>query len=196
MKLIVGLGNPGEKYAYTRHNAGFLVVEKVARELASGQPNWKRYAAGNADAARVGDVVLAKPVSFMNASGVAVVRLASYYKIPTDDIWIVHDDMDLPLGKIRIRVKGSSAGHHGIESVMRELKTDKFIRFRLGIGKGMEARGDIQDKNLHRRFVIDFVLSKFSHREVGQLKHLVKYGSEAIQIGLKEGIDTAMNRFN
>jgi len=100
------------------------------------------------------------------------------------------------LGKIRIRQGGGSAGHHGIESIMRELKSDAFVRFRLGIGRGMEAKEKSAKKNFHRRFVIDFVLSKFTRSEAGELKHLVKHGVEAVRTSLFDGLDRAMNRFN
>lgn len=196
MKLVAGLGNPGEKYKDTRHNVGFLVVEKLARELTRGQPHWEASPKQHAHIVKTGEVLLVKPQTYMNASGIAVAGLASYYKIQPQDVWVVHDDMDLPVGKIRIRASGSSAGHHGIESVMRELTTEKFIRIRLGIGRGMESRANTTEKNLHRRFVIDYVLSRFTRGEAGQLKHLVKYGTEAVRIGLTEGIDKAMSRFN
>jgi len=196
MKLIVGLGNPGEKYKDTRHNVGFLVIEKLARELAKGQIDWVRDAKHTAYICKTGGIILAKPQTFMNASGVAVSGLMRYYRLTPSDIWVVHDDMDLPVGKIRVRAGGSSAGHHGIDSIIRELKTDAFTRFRLGIGKGTERKANAAEKNLHRRFVIDFVLSRFTRGEAGSVKHLVKYGTEAVRIALTEGIDKAMNRFN
>jgi len=196
MKLIIGLGNPGEKYASTRHNIGFMVVEHLAREIAGEAISWREEAKHHALVAKQGGIILVKPTTFMNACGVAVSSLASSYQIAPSDIWVVHDDVDLPLGKIRIRRGGSSAGHHGVESIMRELKTDAFTRFRLGIGRGMDATGKSAKKNLHRRFVIDFVLSKFRRSEAGELKHLVKEGAEAVRTALLAGLDRAMNRFN
>lgn len=196
MKLIVGLGNPGEKYANTRHNIGFMIVERVSHELGGREIIWKEEPKHHAMLAKTADVLLVKPTTFMNASGVAVASLANYYTIAPIDIWAIHDDLDLPIGKIRIRTGGGSAGHNGIESMMRELKTDAFTRFRLGIGRGMESSGKSSNKNLHRRFVIDFVLSKFRPSEAGQLKHMVKRGEEAVRIALLQGLDRAMNRFN
>lgn len=189
MKLIVGLGNPGDKYRDTRHNVGFMVVDKLAHELGGKDVRWESSTKHKAEIAKAGEVVLVKPETFMNASGVAVSSIARFIKVKPEDVWVIHDDLDLPLGKIRIRVGGGSAGHHGIESIMRELGSDVFIRFRLGIGRGV-------NRNFHRRFVIDFVLSKFTRGEAGELKHLVKRGAEAVRISLFEGLDKAMNRFN
>lgn len=196
MKLIVGLGNPGDKYKDTRHNVGFDVLDKLAHELGSVDVRWEHSVKHNAVIAKVGEVVLVKPQTFMNGSGVAVGSLVHFYKLTPADVWVIHDDLDLPMGKIRIRSGGASAGHHGIDSIIAALKTDAFLRFRLGIGRGMDAKGKSSKRNFHRRFVIDFVLSKFSRGEAGDLKHLVKRAAEAVRISLFEGIDRAMNRFN
>lgn len=196
MKLIVGLGNPGDKYANTRHNIGFMVVERVAHEIGGAAIPWNEETKHHALVAKKSEIILVKPTTFMNASGVTVASVANYYKITLSDIWVIHDDLDLPLGKVRIRTGGSSAGHNGVESIMRELKTDAFTRFRLGIGRGMEATKKSSNKNFHRQFVIDFVLSKFRQGEAGELKHLVKHGAEAVSIALLKGLDKAMNRFN
>lgn len=196
MKLIVGLGNPGTKFANTRHNIGFMVIDHIAHELAGPAIPWEEKPDYHAMVAKSADVILVKPTTFMNASGVSVAAIAAYYKIVPNDVWVIHDDLDLPLGKIRMRSGGSSAGHHGVDSIMRELKSDAFVRFRLGIGWGMEGEKKSSNKNFHRRTVIDFVLSKFRPSEAGELKHLVKRGSEAVRIALLEGLDRAMNRFN
>jgi PTH1 family peptidyl-tRNA hydrolase len=116
--------------------------------------------------------------------------------VKPEDVWVIHDDMDLPLGKIRIREKGGSAGHNGVTSIIDALASDQFVRFRLGIGRGKETNGKNEDKNLHHRWVIGYVLSRFSQHEAGELKHLVKHGTEAVRIALMEGLDKAMNRFN
>lgn len=196
MKLIVGLGNPGEEYAQTRHNIGFMVVDKLGRELGSDTGVWQEEKKHRALVARAGDVVLVKPLTFMNASGKSVQSILAYYKLQPSDLWVVHDDIDLPLGKIRIRQMGGTGGHHGIESIMHELATDKFIRFRLGIGKGKESIKANVDRNLHHRSVIHFVLSRFTRHEAGGLKHLVKHGMEAVRTALLDGIDKTMMRFN
>lgn len=195
MKLIVGLGNPGPEYESTRHNVGFMVVDKLAREL-SNNPVWEENKKFKSLIAKTGDVVLVKPLIFMNNSGIAVQGLVDYYKINPFDVWLIHDDIDLPLGKIRIREKGGSAGHNGVTSVMNHLKSDAVVRFRLGIGRGREPDKLVADKNLHHRSVIAFVLSRFGRGEAGAMKHLIKHGVEAVKIALLEGIDKAMNRFN
>lgn len=208
MKLIVGLGNPGAEYQDTRHNLGFMVIEKLAKELASEEISWKEEDKFKALVAKIGDVVLVKPITFMNSSGVAVASIMRYFKLDPSDVWVIHDDIDLPLGKIRIREKGSSAGHRGIESIIAELKTDVFVRFRLGIGRGkLFSKGDsdtttiekgIAGRSHHGRhhWDISFVLSRFTQSEAGALKHLIKNGTEAVRIAITEGTDKAMARFN
>ncbi len=196
MKLIVGLGNPGGEYESTRHNIGFMVVDHLARELGTMALTWEKDEKKNVLTARVGDVLLVKPQTFMNKSGYAVAALVNFYKLTPSDIWVIHDDIDLPLGKIRIREGGSSAGHNGVASIIQELSTDAFLRFRMGIGRGKESTGKQMDKNLHHRSVISFVLSHFRQGEAGALKHLVKRGTQAVRIALTEGTDRAMNRFN
>lgn len=208
MKLIVGLGNPGSEYQDTRHNIGFMTIDKLAKELTSEVVSWKEHGTGNALVARVGEVLLVKPITFMNNSGIAVSSIMRYYKLNPSDVWIIHDDMDLPIGKIRIRSKGSSGGHRGIDSIIKELKTDTFVRFRLGIGRGkLFSKGDndttdIEKGNAGRaqhqrhKWDISFVLSRFTQGEAGTLKHLIKNGTNAVRIALSEGIDKAMLRFN
>lgn len=196
MKLIVGLGNPGDKYRDTRHNIGFMVVDHLAHELGQSNLPWEYSDKFKAEIARVGEIVLVKPQLFMNASGVPVKALVDFYKLSPGDVWVIHDDLDLPIGKIRLRMGGASAGHHGVDSIIRELKSDKFTRFRLGIGKGRENIGPNSDQKLNQKSVISFVISKFHRREAGDLKHLVKRTGDAVRIALNEGIDKAMNRFN
>ncbi|MBP9814185.1 aminoacyl-tRNA hydrolase [Candidatus Woesebacteria bacterium] len=196
MKLIVGLGNPGEKYIGTRHNVGFDAVDKLARELGSSTISWQFEKKHNALVAKVGEVILVKPQTFMNESGKAVSGLTSFYKLTAQDVWVIHDDLDLPMGKIRIRIGGASAGHHGVDSIIEHLKTDGFLRFRLGIGTGKENIGSHTDRKLSRSKVIDFVLSRFQSSEAGAMKHLIKHSVEAVRIAMFEGIDRAMNRFN
>jgi len=196
MKLIVGLGNPGEKYQYTRHNLGFMVVEKLAREINTVSVTWEPSAKHKALLAKIGEIILVKPATFMNTSGIAVKSLVDYYKLKPEDVWVIHDDLDLPLGKIRIRTGGASAGHRGVDSIIRELKSDKFVRFRLGIGWGREGAVRNSDRKLNTSSVVNFVLSRFGRSEAGELKHIVKRGTEAVRIALLKGLDKAMNRFN
>lgn len=196
MKLIVGLGNPGDKYKDTRHNVGFDVVDKLAHELGKATALWEFQKKHNALTVKIGEVVLVKPQTYMNASGESVRSLVSFYKLTSDDVWVIHDDLDLPMGKIRIRQGGASAGHHGVDSIIKELKSDNFLRFRLGIGTGKENIGDHTDRKLHRSKVIEFVLSRFHQGEAGTMKHLVKNSVEAVRVTLFDGLDRAMNRFN
>ena len=196
MKLIVGLGNPGPEYRDTRHNVGFMVVEKLAKELGVRVPSWEKDDKKNVLTAHIGEVLLVKPLTFMNKSGFAVRALVDFYELTPADIWVIHDDIDLPLGKIKIREKGGSAGHNGVTSIIEQLKTDAFVRFRLGIGKGVDTTGASENKNKHHRSVISFVLSRFRQSEAGAFKHLIQHGTKAVQMALLKGLDRAMNRFN
>lgn len=186
MKLIIGLGNPGREYENTRHNIGFMVIDKLEKEIALGTPPvWQKDEKKNVLTAKIGEVLLVKPQTFMNKSGFAVRALMDFYKLTPADFWIIHDDIDLPLGKIKIRAQGSSAGHNGVESIIRECKSDAFVRFRLGIGRGITHSS-----------VISFVLSRFHQDEAGDFKKLIKHGVEAVRLALDKGTDKAMNRFN
>ncbi len=197
MKIIVGLGNPGEKYTDTRHNIGFMVVDKLAQELGIGKiDGWQKRKTLTSETITFADVVLVKPQTFVNSSGGAVLRVIEFYKVNVEDVWVIHDDLDLPMGKIRIRVGGGTAGHNGVESIIASIKSDKFVRFRLGIGRGtVETEGNTE-KNMHQSSVIKYVLSRFGRSEAGNLRHLVKKGMEAVRTGLIDGIDKAMNTFN
>jgi peptidyl-tRNA hydrolase, PTH1 family len=196
MKLIVGLGNPGNEYKDTRHNIGYMIVDHLSHELGSSTLTWEEDVKHKALVAKVSDILLVKPLTYMNNAGYAVQGLMDYYKLQPVDVWVVHDDIDLPLGKIRIRSKGGTAGHNGVTSILTHLKTDVFTRFRMGIGRGRESSGLNADRNISHRSVISFVLSRFRRSEAGSLKHLVKHGSEAVRIALTDGLDKAMNRFN
>jgi PTH1 family peptidyl-tRNA hydrolase len=191
MKLIVGLGNPGEKYTRTRHNLGFTVVEALARKFQISNPKFQTDKKSNSEILRIKvgnqDVVLVKPQTMMNASGFAVAKLANFYKIKPEEIWVIHDDVDILMGRIKIRQGGAAAGHHGVESIIEHLGTDDFVRFRLGIGH--PGRGaDTQ--------VEKYVLREFDINEAGELKLTIKKAVEAIQIALEKGLERAMNRFN
>lgn len=196
MKLIVGLGNPGNKFRDTRHNIGFMVVDRLASDLSTSAVVWDQSDRHKALLFRVGELLLVKPQTFMNNSGIPVKSLVDFYRLAPEDAWVIHDDIDLPLGKIRIREKGGSAGHHGVDAIMKVLGTDRFVRFRLGIGRGMESTGRTMDKHWHHRAVISFVLSRFRQGEAGKLKHLVKDGAHTVRVALLEGIDRAMQRFH
>jgi PTH1 family peptidyl-tRNA hydrolase len=200
MKLIVGLGNPGEKYEKTRHNLGFMIVDRFLKDFESVKNTaWENSAKFKSDIAQIEwqpkhgkmeKVILTQPKTFMNNSGMAVKILADFYKITPENIWIINDDIDLPLGAMKIRFGGASAGHRGIESIIEQLGTDKFWRFRMGIGEKRELN-DSRIKN-----VDNYVLGIFSGAEKGKLKDLIKRGAKAIGMSLEEGIEAAMNRFN
>jgi PTH1 family peptidyl-tRNA hydrolase len=196
MKLIVGLGNPGDKYKDTRHNVGFTVIDKLAHEVGSRDVKWETDSKHRSEILKTGDLILVKPQTYMNASGAAVKSLVDYYKLSSKDVWVIHDDMDLPIGKIRIRQGGASAGHHGVNSIITALGSDDFLRFRLGIGAGKEQINGDTDRRMNRSKVIDFVLSRFHQHEAGDMKHLVKHAVEAVRVALFDGTDRAMNRFN
>jgi len=167
MILIVGLGNPGKKYQKTRHNIGFRVVDEL-KSL-----NLKR-------------VILVKPKTFMNLSGKAVKSLMTKYKVPPLNLWVIHDDIDLPLGKIRISVGRGAAGHKGVESIIKELGTKNFVRFRIGI---CPKAG--KPKNIEK-----FVLQKFNKKEEKLVKEVIKKTTQAIEFSLKEGLEKAMSKYN
>jgi peptidyl-tRNA hydrolase, PTH1 family len=203
MKLIVGLGNPGEKYKKTRHNLGFMTLEHFLKDFESVKnTSWENSDKFKSDIAQIEwqpkhgsleKVILVKPKTFMNNSGLAVKIIADFYKISPSDVWIVHDDIDLPLGNLKIRFGGASAGHRGVESVMEHLGTDKFWRFRMGIG---ETSPRFKAQSLKLKNVDDFVLGIFSGAEKGKLKDVIKRGVQAMETSLEDGMEAAMNRFN
>jgi len=203
MKLIIGLGNPGEKYEGTRHNLGFMVVEQVLKDYEpANKTNWSKEAKVKSDIVRFDwqpkegkaePVILAKPLTYMNNSGMAVNLLSLYYKIAPEDIWIIHDELDLPFGTMKIRLGGAAAGHHGVESIIASLNADKFWRFRLGIG---ESHGYMEVANREMHNVDDYVLGKFNHEQHGRVSELVHHASKAIQYALEHDMHAAMNKYN
>jgi len=203
MKLIVGLGNPGAKYERTRHNIGFMVVEKFLKDFEPVRNTfWDNSIKFKSDIVRIEwqpqhgaleKVILAKPKTYMNNSGLAVSLISQYLNIPISDIWVIHDDIDLPLGNMKIRFGGGTAGHHGVESIMEKLGSDKFWRFRLGIGVGSQK---LEVGNQKLKNVEDYVLGMFTGAERGKIKDLIKRGAKAIEMGLEVGLEAAMNRFN
>lgn len=184
MKLIVGLGNPGERYKFSPHNLGFMVVDKMAY-------NYKthfRKSLSKLETAefRLGleKIILAKPLTFMNLSGIAVSEILKTKRIKENNLLIVCDDVNLSLGKIRIRRRGSDGGHLGLRSIIEELRTQGFSRLRIGIGK--EKIADISR----------YVLERFSKEDLELTESVVNRAVDAILFFIKEGIDKAMNRFN
>lgn len=186
MKLIVGLGNPGREYEHTRHNIGFRVVDKLA-----AQEGWKwneRRSRAILASGTLGPekVVLAKPITYMNLSGEAVGDLARWYKVPPADILIVYDELDLPVGRVRLRPNGSAAGHNGMKSVIHHLHTDAIPRLRVGIGHPTNSR--IQGK--------DHVLGVPSTDDSILIARAEDRAIEAIRLLITQGIDTTMNLVN
>lgn len=169
MKLIVGLGNPGDKYIGVRHNIGFEAIDELAKKIGGGE--WNIDKKFKAETLRIGEIILAKPQTYMNNSGMAVQLLATYYKIPTTDIIVIHDDLDLLLGKIKVRSNGAAGGHHGVESIINALSTDQFTRVRLGIGNDKSHSGE------HNRVHFEaekFVLDPFMPGEKSKIKSMIK----------------------
>jgi PTH1 family peptidyl-tRNA hydrolase len=192
MKLIVGLGNPGREYASDRHNVGFMCVNQFARSHRISLDKKKanaRIGQGEVDGTQI---VLAKPQTFVNASGQAVSALMKKFGISNEDLILVYDDLDLPVGRIRIRKGGSSGGHKGIQSVIRETGGAEFVRVRVGIGRPARA----EDSDARKRDVIDHVLTDFSVEERQAIQRAIPNVAEALQVLLQEGLVAAMNRYN
>jgi len=190
MKLIVGLGNPGNQYAHNRHNVGFMCVSHFAKERAwsfEKKEGLARTAHGRLDGE---EIILARPQTFMNTSGEAVKKLVIKYRIKPEDLIVIHDEMDLQLGNIRIRQGGSSAGHNGIESVIYEIGTPNFIRLRVGVGHPCDASSEGQKQ------VINHVLGDFQGAEDTTIKKVIDEVDHALTTLIRDGIERAMNQFN
>ncbi len=185
MKLIVGLGNIGREYENTRHNIGFMVVEELSRRWGVSFNKTDRHAF-YAEYLAPEKVFLLKPTTYMNLSGVAVGEWANFYHVPVEAIAIIQDDMDLPVGTIRIRKKGSAGGHNGLKSVGEHLGTMDFPRFKIGIGHPEHES----------KAVIGHVLNGFGGEDKETIAKAVKLMADALECWLKEDIDVAMNRFN
>ncbi len=192
MKLIVGLGNPGPEYARNRHNTGFMCVSYFARKYGI---TWNK----KQGKARVGmgevagnKVVVARPQTYMNNSGESVSLLVRKYKVDLADLIVIHDDLDLPPGKIRIRQDGGAGGHKGIKSIVASLGSPDFVRVRVGIGRPAESEGATENDSA----IIDYVLRDFAPEEKSVIAEVVPRVSEAIACLLDEGLTAAMNRYN
>lgn len=185
MKLIVGLGNPGERYERTRHNIGFLVIDRLAAQhgiVVDRSFCGSLIGAGVVDAQ---EVVLAKPQTFMNRSGAAVACLMRERGISPEDLAVINDDLDLPFGRIRIRPNGSAGGHRGLISIAEELAGAPFLRMRVGIGRPPESSS-----------IVDYVLERFSAVESEKLDEVVGRAADAIGCLLREGTVQAMTSYN
>lgn len=185
MKLIVGLGNVGEKYTFTRHNVGFMLVDSIAvNNNLTFRENTRLKCFMTNLRNGVDDYLIIKPTTFMNLSGEAVRAVMDYYKIPVEDILIVYDDLSLELGKIRFRPSGSDGGHNGIKSIIKHLGTQNVVRLKIGIGPQPNLPSEV------------FVLQNFSKDELENLKPVLSKAKDGISCYFKEGISVAQNKFN
>lgn len=193
MKLIVGLGNPGKTYAHNRHNVGFRCLNYLAK--LHSIPVKKHQCRSQVGIGKIAgiEVLLAKPKTFVNLSGEAVGRLAQKYKIAVNDLIVIYDDLDLPLGKLRLRAGGSAGGHKGINSIISALGSKDFPRIKVGIGRPTKEDGTaITDEDV----IVGYVLSNFTPQEEAAIKPTIVTAAEAIHCILTEGIVAAMNKFN
>ena len=198
MKLLVGLGNPGEKYEKTRHNIGFMALDQFLKDYEPLRNTlWEDNKKLKADVlvidwqpihGKAEKVVLLKPKTYMNNSGMSVRLATDFYKIMPEDIWVVYDDVDLQLGQFRMRKGGGSAGHRGIESLLEVFPQGDFWRMRMGIGRPEEIA--------NAKGIDTFVLGDFTHQEHAKIRELLVHASKALQMSLENGLDAAMNKYN
>lgn len=186
MKMIVGLGNPGKDYEHTRHNVGFDVITRLAKDLDIGAGAWKAEHRAHTARAMIGTekVILVKPQTFMNLSGEAVRALNDYYKLEgVSDLIVISDDVALPTGHIRIRVKGSAGGHNGLKNIIQHMGSEAFTRVRVGVG---ESGGDM----------VGHVLGRFSSEDERIMDEAISKAADAVKCLVTDGPELAMTRFN
>jgi len=185
VKMVVGLGNPGQEYSATRHNVGFMVIDELARRW--NVSSWR--SKFNAEVAEQrsdsGPILLVKPQTYMNLSGEAVGALVRWHKVPVEDIIVIYDDMDIEVGRLRLRAKGSSGGHRGIESLLAHLGQEKFARARVGVGRPPAGWT-----------VNNYVLSRFTAEEAPLIKTAIERTAEAVECFIAHGITKAMNSYS
>ena len=187
MKLIIGLGNPGDKYQDTWHNVGFLAIDYYLKTNGTDAKSKKKFSSEIYEIANPGEkLILAKPQAFMNNSGKAVADLANFFKIKPNDIWVIHDDIDLPLGKIRISQNATAAGHKGVQSIIDNLGSQEFVRFRIGIHPQTESKTPTED----------YVLQKIGKDASIVIEKALEEIAGAIEVSLMDGVTAAMNEFN
>jgi PTH1 family peptidyl-tRNA hydrolase len=181
IRLVAGLGNPGPEYELTRHNVGFLVVERLVAQFGS---TWEKSSKWDAASAKCGEVILLKPLSFMNRSGYPLFAIAQFYKIEPQEILIVLDDFALPLGRLRLRPNGGSGGHNGLDSIIAQFGTEEIPRLRVGIGAA-PIEGSI-----------DYVLGRFFDEEKPLVRSTIERAGDAVKCAIDNGLVSAMNTFN
>jgi len=185
LRLVVGLGNPGNKYEDTRHNAGFLVADKIAEDFNLSFNKTKFDTIFGRGFIEDVDVVLAKPMAFMNRSGPSLQKLAHYFRIPGEDMLVIHDDIDLAFGRLKIKEKGGHGGHNGIRSIMDAFGGGDFARLRIGVGRSEAGEN-----------VTDHVLGRFSGDKAGKVARVIAVARDAVVTVLSEGMKFGMNAFN
>lgn len=196
MIIVVGLGNPGEKYRETRHNTGFMVLDQLAKicSLQKGDFSYQKKLMAKTCLLKNG-LLLVKPQTFMNESGVAVEKTVKFYDKGNTDrkekIWVVHDDMDLELGRLKIE-KGGTSGHHGLESIIKHLGSGSYLRFRVGVGRPDKTAEDFCSYQSNK----DYLLSDFSLDQKERLQTVLKTTVEAVLFALNNNVDTVMNKYN
>ena len=186
-ELIVGLGNPEQKYDNTRHNIGFAVIDELAKVWQMPLKENKRFQGLFSEGVAAGGkkVRLLKPLTYMNRSGQSVRAVADWYKLESSSVLVVYDDMDLPVGRLRMRLSGSAGGHNGMKSIIAHLGVKEFPRLRIGIGKSEVEKG-----------TISHVLGKFAPQEAKTIEEILYISVKAIELSLKEGMEQSMNRYN
>ena len=185
LRLVVGLGNPGNKYEDTRHNAGFLVADKIAEDFNLSFNKTKFDTIFGRGFIEDVDVVLAKPMAFMNRSGPSLQKLAHYFRIPGEDMLVIHDDIDLAFGRLKIKEKGGHGGHNGIRSIMDAFGGGDFARLRIGVGRSEAGEN-----------VTDHVLGRFSDDKSEMVARIIAVARDAVVTVLGEGMKVGMNAFN
>jgi len=181
IRLVAGLGNPGPEYAATRHNIGFMVVDQFAAQFGS---TWEKSTKWDALSAKCGAVLLVKPMSFMNRSGYPLLTITQFYEIEPREILVVLDDLALPLGRLRLRSRGGSGSHNGLESIIMQFGTEEIPRLRIGIGEAPHEGS------------VDYVLSRFFQEEKPTVRSTIDRAVQAAKCAIDNGLNSAMNTFN
>lgn len=191
-QLIVGLGNPEPKYERTRHNIGFAAVDALSSAwhilLTENRKFHGQY--GEGIASKSNKTFLLKPLTYMNRSGLAIQSVTSWYKLPPESVLVIYDDMDLPLGKTRLRLSGSAGGHNGMKSIISHLSSENFPRLRIGIGKPKSPDAHEEKE------VVSHVLGRFTSTENELMSSVLKFVVECVELCLQQGVEKAMNRCN